>query len=74
MKVSEVFSMGGGCGGYDHGDDHHHGYYSYSSYGDYNHDRWYGGHHNDWHDGYRSRGRYRDNGLLGLGVRVNLGL
>ena len=75
MQVSEVFTMGGSCGGgYNHGDHgYDHGYRGYSSYGDYN-NRHYGGHRKDRHDGYRSSGRryHRDGGLLGLGIRISL--
>lgn len=36
MKVSDIFSLGGGgCGG-GHGDHGDHGYSGHSSYGDYN--------------------------------------
>ncbi|MBV8993960.1 MAG: hypothetical protein JO287_09730 [Pseudonocardiales bacterium] len=38
MKVSDIFTLGGGgCGGgYGGGHDGDHDHYSYSSYGDYN--------------------------------------
>jgi hypothetical protein len=74
MKVSEVFSLGGGCGGgYDHGDHGgHHGYNGYSSYGDYNNRHYGRSYHNYFDGGHRYRRRHRDDGLLGLRIGISL--
>lgn len=66
MKVSEVFSRGGGCGGgYGWGHYGHRGYYRYDDYRGYGygHHGWYGGYHHD--GGYYGRGYDRGRGLLG---------
>jgi hypothetical protein len=67
MKVSEVFSMGGGCGEYECGHDCHygHGYYGgyYPDYG-----RWSYHYYNGYYGGYYSGGYgySRSHGLLGI--------
>jgi hypothetical protein len=82
MKVSEVFSLGGGCGGYGGGcgggyggcgggyGGGHHGYNGYSSFGDYNNRHFGRSHHNFDDGGHRFRRRHRDDGLLG--IRISL--
>lgn len=69
MKVSDIFSMGGGCGGGYGGHDGGHGYYSYSSYGDYN-NRHYSYSRSSYDGGGRRYGGRRDRDHL-ISVRVD---
>jgi hypothetical protein len=71
MKVSDIFSMGGG--GCDHGDHGDHGHRGFSRDDDHNHDRFDGGHRNNRFSSHRGRSRdgHRD-GLLGLGLSISL--
>ncbi|MGH3571952.1 MAG: hypothetical protein ACRDUW_09015 [Pseudonocardiaceae bacterium] len=66
MKVSDIFSRGGDCGGGDHDYGHHRGYGNDHYYRSNYHYRNY---YRDYDRGYRHHDRYRG-GLLGL--RINL--
>jgi hypothetical protein len=79
MQVSEIFSLGGGCGGgcgcgYGGGGGYGggHGYRGFSRYGDFNNRHFDGRrfHRSGFFDGGFRHGRHHRDGLLGISISL----